>query len=101
MCSLLVALAVPLLLAVSEAADDRTRTFNAPADRVWTVTRSTLTSLGWKIDKEDRDAARTEVSVERRVFTEERILFVDKEEDILTTARSVEKKLLDEVARHL
>ena len=30
-------------------------TFSAPADRVWTVARSTLESPGWKIDKEDRD----------------------------------------------
>ncbi len=34
------------LLARSPAsADDRTRTFTAPADRVWTVARSTLESL--------------------------------------------------------
>src|SRR5215831_14493904 len=35
--------------------DDRSRVFNAPADRVWVVTRSTLKSLGWDVDKEDRD----------------------------------------------
>ena len=36
-------------------ADERVRVFDAPRDRVWTVTRSTLKSLGWDIDKEDRE----------------------------------------------
>jgi hypothetical protein len=49
------ALAASLLLAGPARADDRTRTFQAPVDRVWTVTRSVLKSLGWEIDKEDRD----------------------------------------------
>ena len=35
--------------------DDRTRVFDVPVDRVWTVTRSTLKSLGWDIDQEDRE----------------------------------------------
>lgn len=30
------------------------RTFNAPLERVWTVTESVLKSLGWDIDKHDR-----------------------------------------------
>jgi hypothetical protein len=112
------------------------RTYNAPADRVFTVTRSVLKSLGWDIDKEDRavgwirtdsrrmdgdnfglyakgvkhrlrlvitrqDANRTTVTVERRVYKEERILFVDKEEDIKTDDRSVEKRILDEIGRSL
>jgi hypothetical protein len=117
-------------------AEDTSRTFNAPADRVFTVTRSVLKSLGWDIDKEDRDVgwirtdsrrldgdnfgvyakgvkhrlrmvikregtSRTTVTVERRVYKEERILFVDKEEDIKTDDRSVEKRILDEIGRSL
>jgi len=39
----------------SGAANVPTRTFNAPVDRVWTVTQSVLKSLGWEIDKADRD----------------------------------------------
>ena len=31
-----------------------TRTFNAPLERVWTVTESVLKSLGWDIDERDR-----------------------------------------------
>ena len=126
-----------LATGVSVAADDeRTRTFTAPADRVWTVTASMLQSLGWKVDKEDRsvgwmvtksrpvdhenfgvyakgtkhrlrvvvrgrEAGRTEVTVERRLFKEERILFVDKEEDIATNDRSVEKQVLDAISKAL
>lgn len=117
-------------------AQDTSRTFNAPADRVFTVTRSVLKSLGWDIDKEDRDVgwirtdsrrldgdnfgvyakgvkhrlrlvinregtSRTTVTVERRVYKEERILFVEKEEDIKTDDRSVEKRILDEIGRSL
>lgn len=118
------------------AQDGATRTFNAPADRVYPVTRSVLKSLGWDIDKEDRtvgwmrtdsrrldgenfgvyakgvkhrlrvvvsrqDAGRCTVTVERRVYKEERILFVDKEEDIKTDDRLVEKQILDEIGRSL
>jgi hypothetical protein len=138
------ALAAALVLGVLRAAggprraraQDTSRTFNAPADRVFTVTRSVLKSLGWDIDKEDRDVgwirtdsrrldgdnfgvyakgvkhrlrlvinregtSRTTVTVERRVYKEERILFVDKEEDIKTDDRSVEKRILDEIGRSL
>jgi hypothetical protein len=42
-------------LAPSAAANVPTRTFNAPVDRVWTVTESVLKSLGWEIDKADRE----------------------------------------------
>lgn len=122
--------------AAAARADDRTRTFNAPVDRVWTVTRSTLKSLGWDIDKEDRDvgwirtdsrrlegdnfgvyakgikhrlrvvvhgqpAGKTAVTIERRVYKEERILFVDREEDIPTTDRTVEKQILDAIGKSL
>jgi len=54
-CLVTAALAVSLLLPGPSWADDRTRTFQAPVDRVWTVTLSVLKSLGWDIDKEDRD----------------------------------------------
>jgi hypothetical protein len=117
-------------------AQDTFRTYNAPADRVFTVTRSVLKSLGWDADKEDRavgwirtdsrrldgdnygvyakgvkhrlrvviagrDGGRTTVTVERRVYKEERILFVDKEEDIKTDDHTVEKQILDEIGRSL
>ena len=36
------------------AADVPNRTFDAPLDRVWTVTESVLKSLGWEIDTYDR-----------------------------------------------
>lgn len=118
------------------AAEAMTRVYGAPVDRVWTVTRSVLKSLGWDIDKEDRDVGwirtdsrrldgenygvyakgvkhrlrlvvkgqeggKTAVTVERRVYKEERILFVDKEEDIKTDDRSVEKRILEEIGRSL
>ena len=110
--------------------------FNAPLDRVWTVTRSTLKSLGWDIDKEDReggwirtdsrrlegedygvyakgtrqrlrvaikalDPTRTQVTVERRVWKQERILWMDKEEDIQVPDQVAEKKVLDDIAAAL
>ena len=128
---------VVLIPGVAEAqapqADERVRVFNAPMDRVWTVTRSTLRSLGWDIDKEDRqggwirtdsrrlegedfgvyakgtrqrlrvaikalDPERTQVTVERRVWKQERILWMDKEEDLPTTDQTAEKKILDDIA---
>ena len=120
----------------SAQADDRTRVFNAPVDRVWVVTRSTLRSLGWDIDKEDRDVGwirtdsrrlegedygvyakgakhrlrvvikaqdggMTAVTVERRVWKEERILWMDKDQDISTTDHSVERQFLDAIAQTL
>lgn len=129
---------VLLLMAGSAAAqsDDRTRVFNAPVDRVWVVARSTLTGLGWGVDKEDRDVgwirtdsrrlegedygvyskgakhrlrvvikaqdgSRTAVTVERRVWKEERILWMDKEEDLPTTDHTVEKQFLDALGNSL
>lgn len=121
---------------LTAASAQEARTYNAPPDRVFTVSRSVLKSLGWDIDKEDRevgwirtdsrridgenfgvyakgvkhrlrlvihrqDANRTTVTVERRVYKEERILFVDKEEDIKTDDRSVEKRILDDIGRSL
>jgi len=116
--------------------DERVRVFNAPLDRVWTVTRSTLKGLGWDIDKEDReggwirtdsrriegedfgvyakgtrqrlrvvmkalDPTRTQVTVERRVWRQERILWMDKEEDIQVPDQLAEKKVLDDIAAAL
>ena len=108
-------------------AQDTSRTFNAPADRVFTVTRSVLKSLGWDIDKEDRDVGwiRTDSrrldgdnfgvyakgvkhrlrlvinreGTSRTTVTVERR--VDEEEDIKTDDRSVEKRILDEIGRSL
>jgi hypothetical protein len=48
-----------------------------------------------------QDGGRSTVTVERRVYKEERILFVDKEEDLKTDDRSVEKRILDEIGRSL
>ena len=122
--------------AADAQADERVRVFNAPLDRVWTVTRSTLKGLGWDIDKEDReggwirtdsrriegddfgvyakgtrqrlrvvmkalDPARTQVTVERRVWRHKRILWMDKEEDIQAMDQLAEKKVLDDIAAAL
>ena len=132
----LLALAVLAILPGSAGADERTRAFPAPVDRVWTVTRSTLKSLGWDIDKEDRDVGwirtdsrrvegdnfgvyekslrhrlrisvhgrdggRTEVTVERRLYKSERVLFLDKEEDVPLKDHDVEKRILDAIGRSL
>ena len=130
--------AVLLLMAGSAAAqsDDRTRVFSAPVDRVWVVARSTLKSLGWGVDTEDREVgwirtdsrrlegedygvyskgakhrlrvvikpqsgSRTAVTVERRVWKEERILWMDKEEELPTTDHTVEKQFLDDLGKSL
>ena len=132
----LLILAVLMPTAADAQADERVRVFNAPVDRVWTVTRSTLRSLGWDIDKEDReggwirtdsrrlegedfgvyakgtrqrlrvvmkalDPGRTQVTVERRVWRQERILWMDKEEDIQVPDQLAEKKVLDDIAAAL
>jgi len=136
LCLLAAGLGAMLSTASPASADDRTRTFSAPADRVWTVARSTLESLGWKIDKEDRDVGwvvtksrgvdhddygvyakgtrhrlrvmvkgreggKTEMTVERRLWKEERILWMDKEEELNTTDRTVEKQVLDAIGKGL
>ena len=132
----LLALTVLAILPGPARADERTRAFQAPVDRVWTVTRSTLKSLGWDIDKEDRDVGwirtdsrrvegdnfgvyekslrhrlrisvhgrdggRTEVTVERRLYKSERVLFLDKEEDVPLKDHDVEKRILDDIGRSL
>ena len=134
-------LAIAALLASAPGAalgqaEPVSQVFNAPADRVWAVSKSVLTSLGWKVDKEDQavgwiltdsrrvegdnfgvyakgtkqrlrltikgqDAGRTAVSVDRRVWREERILWMDKEEEVPTSDRTVERQVLDAIARGL
>lgn len=42
------------LPAVARGAEPMARTFNAPEEKVWTVTQSVLKLLGWDIDKADR-----------------------------------------------
>ena len=132
--TLLTAAALPALAPAQ--GDDRSRVFNAPADRVWTMTRSALKGLGWDIDKEDReggwirtdsrrlegedygvyakgtrqrlrlviktvDPSRTQVTVERRVWKQERILWMDKEEDLPSPDQKAEKQVLDAIAAAL
>ncbi|PWU24736.1 MAG: hypothetical protein C5B48_04880, partial [Candidatus Rokuibacteriota bacterium] len=48
-----------------------------------------------------RGNAMTAVTVERRVWKEERILWMDKEEDIPTTDHTVEVQILDAIAESL
>ena len=50
-CALLLVLA---LASAAPAAEPVAQTFNAPADRVWTVAEAVLKQLGWEIDKKDR-----------------------------------------------
>lgn len=127
-----------LLMAGSAPAqvDDRLRVFDAPLDRVWTVTRSTLRGLGWDIDKEDRaagwmrtDSRRTEgddfgvyakgtkhrlqllikdladgktaVTVEHHMWREERILWMDRREDLSTSDHALEREILDTIGATL
>ena len=47
------------------------------------------------------DPARTQVTVERRVWRQERILWMDKEEDIQVPDQLAEKKVLDDIAAAL
>jgi len=53
----LATLAVLLVLvfaSAAPAAEPVAQTFNAPVDRVWTITQAVLKQLGWEIDKQDR-----------------------------------------------
>jgi uncharacterized lipoprotein len=53
--TLMSALALVVVLAsAAQAGEPVAQTFNAPVDRVWTVTEAVLKQLGWDIDKKDR-----------------------------------------------
>ena len=133
-------LALGLLLACAPgplgAADVPNRTFDAPLDRVWTVTESILKSLGWKIDTYDRAVgwiltdsrgvefkdyavygkglrhklrislkaageSRTTVTVERELYTEERVLWMAERKPVPATDQTVETGILDAIGRTL
>ena len=133
-------LALGLLLAGAPgplgAADVPHRTFDAPLDRVWTVTESVLKSLGWGIDTYDRAVgwmltdsrgvefkdygvygkglrhklrislkaageSRTTVTVERELYTEERILWMAERKPVPATDQTVETGILDAIGRSL
>ena len=133
-------LALGLLLASAPgalgAADVPNRTFDAPLDRVWTVTESVLKSLGWEIDTYDRAVgwmltdsrgvefkdyavygkglrhklrislkaareSRTTVTVERELYTEERILWMAERKPVQAPDQTVETGILDAIGRSL
>jgi hypothetical protein len=133
-------LALGLLLACAPgplgAADVPNRTFDAPLDRVWTVTESVLKSLGWGIDTYDRAVgwivtdsrgveykdyavygkglrhklrislkaageSRTTVTVERELYTEERVLWMAQRKPVPATDQTVETGILDAIGRSL
>jgi hypothetical protein len=48
------ALLLVVALAPAAAAEPVAQTFNAPADRVWTVVEAVLKQLNWDIEKKDR-----------------------------------------------
>jgi hypothetical protein len=53
--TLMCVLALVLIVASAvRAGEPVAQTFNAPVDRVWTVTEAVLKQLGWDIDKKDR-----------------------------------------------
>src|SRR5262245_63986830 len=133
----IVVLALGLGLAgASQAADVPSRTYNAPIDRVWTVTQSVLKSLGWDIDKSDRAVgwiltdsrgvefkdyavygkglrhklrvslkamgdSRTAVSVERELYTEERILWMTERKAVTPTEQTGETGLREAIEKAL
>jgi hypothetical protein len=115
---------------------ETSRTFAAPADRVWVVSESILRSLGWDIDQSDRAVGwiltdsravdfkdygvygkglrhklrltlkaagegRTTVSVERELYTEERILWMTERKPVSATDRNVEAAILDAIEKAL
>ncbi len=117
-------------------ADAPSRTFDAPVDRVWTVTESVLKSLGWDIDQSDRAVGwlltdsrgvdfkdyavygkgvrhklrivlkatgegRTSVSVERQVYSEERILWMTERKPVPTSDQAVELEVLEAIQKSL
>jgi len=50
----LAVLLVLIFASAAPAAEPVAQTFNAPVDRVWTITQAVLKQLGWEIDKQDR-----------------------------------------------
>ena len=54
-----------------------------------------------RIIVKDAGSGRTAVTVERTVFKRERILFVDKDEPVQTSDRSVERDVLNAIAKAL
>ena len=133
-------LALGLLLACAPdplgAANVPNRTFDAPLDRVWTVTESILKSLGWGIDTYDRAVgwmltdsrgvefkdyavygkglrhklrislkaagdSRTTVTIERELYTEERVLWMAERKPVPATDQTVETGILDAIGRSL
>ncbi len=112
------------------------RTFDAPIDRVWTVTETVLKTLGWEIDRSDRAVGwlltdsrkvdfkeyavygkglrhklrislkrlsdrRTLVSVERELYTEERVLWMIERTPMAATEQTVETEVLDAIGQGL
>ncbi len=129
-------LSTVVVAGTATAADDVSQTFDAPVDRLWTVTEAVLKQLGWDIDTTDRKigwittdsrlvegedygvyakgirhrlrlilkdagAGKTRVTVERSLFTRERILFVENEKALATVDRSVEQSILAAIAKGL
>ena len=45
---------VVVLASAAQAGEPVAQTFNAPVERVWTVTEAVLQQLGWDIDMKDR-----------------------------------------------
>ena len=118
------------------AATVPSRAFDAPIDRVWTVTETVLKTLGWEIDRSDRAVgwlltdprsvdfkeyavygkglrhklrislkrlsdSRTLVSVERELYTEERVLWMIERTPVTATEQRVETGLLDAIGQGL
>ena len=117
---------VVVLASAAQAGEPVAQTFNAPVERVWTVTEAVLKQLGWDIDKKDRTIGmigtesqrvdgdnyvvyvkaasdnRTTVTVERDVFKRERILWMDKDEPIATASdKQVERGILSAIGKAL
>jgi hypothetical protein len=118
------------------AATVPSRTFDAPIDRVWTVTGTVLKTLGWEIDRSDRAVgwlltdsrkvdfkeyavygkglrhklrislkrlsdSRTLVSVERELYTEERVLWMIERTPVTASEQTVETGILDAIGQGL
>ena len=92
----LVLLALGLAAAPTPApgANAPSRTFNAPIDRVWAVTESVLTLKA-------AGEGRTTVSVERELYSEERILWMTERKPVAATEQTVETGILDAIQKVL